>query len=36
MKPLFNTPQGTMILFIAALFWLVGIYLIRKVINIDI
>ncbi|NOY22117.1 MAG: hypothetical protein GXO70_01220 [Acidobacteria bacterium] len=36
MKPLFNTPQGTMILFVAALFWLVGIYLIRKVINIDI
>ncbi len=36
MKPLFNTPQGTMILFVASLFWLVGIYLIRKVINIDI
>ena len=36
MKPLFNTPQGTMILFVALLFWLVGIYLIRKVINIDI
>lgn len=35
-KPLFNTPQGTLILIVAFLFWLVGIYLIRKVINIDI
>ena len=36
MTPLFNTPQGTVILFIAIIFWLVGIYLIRKVINVDI
>jgi len=36
MQPLFNTPQGTVILFIALIFWVVGIYLIRKVINIDI
>ncbi len=36
MTPLFNTPQGTAILFVAAIFWLIGIYLIRKVINIDI
>ncbi len=36
MTPLFNTPQGTVILFVAALFWLVGIYMIRKVISIDI
>ncbi len=36
MQPLFNTPQGTVILFIAAVFWLLGIYFLRKVINIDI
>ncbi len=36
MQPLFNTPQGTLILFIAAIFWLIGIYFLRKVINIDI
>ncbi|BBB32329.1 tight adherence protein B [Thermotomaculum hydrothermale] len=36
MQPLFNTPQGTVILFVAALFWLLGIYFLRKVINIDI
>ncbi len=36
MKPMFNTPQGTVILFIAAIFWLIGIYFLRKVINIDI
>ena len=36
MQPLFNTPQGTVILFIAAVFWLIGIYFLRKVINIDI
>ncbi len=36
MQPLFNTPQGTFILFIAAIFWLLGIYFLRKVINIDI
>jgi len=36
MKPLFNTPQGTVILAVAFLFWIVGIYLIRKVISIDI
>ncbi|RLE19239.1 MAG: hypothetical protein DRJ14_01275 [Acidobacteria bacterium] len=36
MTPLFNTAQGTLILFLASIFWLIGIYLIRKVINIDI
>ncbi len=36
MQPLFNTPQGTVILFVAAVFWLLGIYFLRKVINIDI
>jgi len=36
MQPLFNTPQGTFILFIAAIFWLLGIFFLRKVINVDI
>ncbi len=36
MQPLFNTPQGTVILFFAAVLWLIGIYFLRKVINIDI
>lgn len=35
-SPLFTSPQGSVILVVAFIFWAIGIYLVRKVINVDI
>jgi len=35
-SPLFTTVQGSFILVLAFIFWAIGIYLVRKVINVDI
>lgn len=35
-SPLFTSTQGSLILVLAFIFWAIGIYLVRKVINIDI
>jgi tight adherence protein B len=35
-SPLFTTVQGSFILILAFIFWAIGIYLVRKVINVDI